>query len=764
MLFITVAFFAFLGGATVYAAQGQCEQAHTAGSEDELNAAITAFNGESGGCNHSIALTADITLTADLTQIKNSTSNIGLTINGNNHTIDGVDAHEVIDINKNTVVNIDSLSVTRSSNHGIVNNKGIMTLTNSIVTFSDEDGILSIGAATIHNTIVRDNGESISINRATGIVTISNSLVENNQDSGLHIFGDTSVVNIINSTIRNNDGSGIESLYSTVTVRNSTINGNSEDGLHNEGTMAVGNSTISSPNGRGVYQGSGEMTLINSTVNDSGTGVNIVNGILNMANSIVANSVSNDCVQSGGMLTVTHTLIENPEASCNNALASGASNVTGQDPLLAELADNGGLTQTYALVDNSPAVNVGDNVACQMTPIDNVDQRGVARPQGFVCDMGAYEFEQGPSLTGCANVASFSGDFTVQVETEADLDGWIACHNKALDGTQTLNVVQDLTLTEALTVVNNAQSAVLVINGNGYALDGASDYRHFDVNDGSVAINNITLQNGASYQAGSLLIGENAVVTLTESMLNSNQATHGGAIYNNGVLIIDGSTLAYNQASNTGGGIYNRGPLLQISNSTFSGNSAKYGGTISHFINMLKIDNSTFANNLATNRGGHLNKLFTGEVEVRNTIFSNSPVGTDCYGNGEWNVDNSNLDSDGSCDNAVPSETINLGPLQNNGGTTMTHALLAESSAIDAGNDAFCQEAPVNNVDQRGVSREQGEACDIGAYEFQMSDLGGTAVSLANSASTASTLPLVGTLGGILLLGIAGVVIRQRNV
>src|SRR5205814_2005 len=59
----------------------------------------------------------------------------------------------------------------------------------------------------------------------------------------------------------------------------------------------------------------------------------------------------------------------------------------------------------------------------------------------------------------------------------------------------------------------------------------------------------------------------------------------------------------------------------------------------------------------------------------------------------------------------------NLGPLADNGGPTLTHALLLGSAAIDAGDDAVCAADPVSGVDQRGVIRPQGAHCDIGAYE-----------------------------------------------
>ena len=58
-----------------------------------------------------------------------------------------------------------------------------------------------------------------------------------------------------------------------------------------------------------------------------------------------------------------------------------------------------------------------------------------------------------------------------------------------------------------------------------------------------------------------------------------------------------------------------------------------------------------------------------------------------------------------------------LGPLQDNGGPTQTMALLPGSAAIDAANDAICAAPPVNNLDQRGITRPQGPHCDIGAFE-----------------------------------------------
>ena len=104
-------------------------------------------------------------------------------------------------------------------------------------------------------------------------------------------------------------------------------------------------------------------------------------------------------------------------------------------------------------------------------------------------------------------------------------------------------------------------------------------------------------------------------------------------------------------------------------------------------------------------------------MTLKNTIVANSPAGGNCSG----------AITDGGGNLSYPDTTcpgINsdpmLGPLQNNGGPTQTMALLPGSAAIDAANDAICAAPPVNNLDQRGITRPQGPHCDIGAYEAML--------------------------------------------
>jgi hypothetical protein len=103
-----------------------------------------------------------------------------------------------------------------------------------------------------------------------------------------------------------------------------------------------------------------------------------------------------------------------------------------------------------------------------------------------------------------------------------------------------------------------------------------------------------------------------------------------------------------------------------------------------------------------------------GSITLHNTIISNSPVGGNC--SGIMTSQGYNLDSGNTCGLAGSTDLSNtdpkIGPLQDNGGPTFTHALLSGSPAIDQGDNTNCPA-----TDQRGVSRPKGSSCDIGAYE-----------------------------------------------
>jgi hypothetical protein len=254
---------------------------------------------------------------------------------------------------------------------------------------------------------------------------------------------------------------------------------------------------------------------------------------------------------------------------------------------------------------------------------------------------------------------------------------------------------------------------------------------------------------------GGIYISNQHVVTLNDCVIKDNQADNGGGIYNNYNLYMYGCTVSGNSATQNGGGIYNRGTLY-MSNCTISGNIATLGG--GGIYNDMSDDISSWYSTIASNqatgawsRGGGFNNV--GPFIFRNTIVANNTAGDSAHNNG-YNVTAQggqtislgyNLDSENSCEFDQPTDLVNtnplLGPLQDNGGPTFTHALLHGSPAIDAGscvvlltksNRVFAAVVVSSGTDQRGVPRPQGTSCDIGAYEL--------AQDSANAATGAGTV------------------------
>ncbi len=226
-----------------------------------------------------------------------------------------------------------------------------------------------------------------------------------------------------------------------------------------------------------------------------------------------------------------------------------------------------------------------------------------------------------------------------------------------------------------------------------------------------------------------------AEVTIANSTISGN-STYGGIKAVNffplsaaaANLSVANSTISGNSAGDSGGGIYasDLGDFT-IVNSTISGNSAgTSGGGIYNFASSLNVANSTITGNSAGSGGGIYNdgQFGVSAVEISNTILNVGALGANIFNNlGTITSHGYNLSSDdGGGYLTGPGDQINtdplLGPLQNNGGPTFTHALLPGSPAIDAGDPNFTP-PPFN--DQRGCpfDRAFNGRIDMGSFETQ---------------------------------------------
>jgi predicted outer membrane repeat protein len=249
-----------------------------------------------------------------------------------------------------------------------------------------------------------------------------------------------------------------------------------------------------------------------------------------------------------------------------------------------------------------------------------------------------------------------------------------------------------------------------------------------------LTVSNSTLSGNSADDGGGIY--NQGTLTVSTSTLSGNIATGyygGGGIYNGGRLTVSNSTLSGNSATysnGSGGGIYTPGTLT-VSNSTLSGNTSnRNGGGILCF-GPVTLTNVTITANRANNFGGGL-YVDSGTPVLHNTLIAgnfNGATGTirdDVYGAlnsaGDYNLigDGTRMTGlqSGVNGNLVGSAAApidpRLGPLQDNGGPTKTHALLAGSPALITGSPA-----QLGVADQRGVVRRGG--VNIGAYQASAS-------------------------------------------
>ncbi len=305
--------------------------------------------------------------------------------------------------------------------------------TNCVVEASDTgDGTV------IDGLIVERGGEGCSGQRGAGIHAANSSLVLRNsivRNSGRVQLGPNSVAMVetgggiyvsngspmIDSVLfKNNEalvlGGGMHLSDASATISDSAFvaNGAGEFGggglsLDGSAIVVLINVTLSSnsagPNEGGggiLHWGDGLLELTNVTFSGNwagsiGDSISVYgSGSIQLNNVLMDDGESSACFLGAGAslhADSTHNLIEDPDHTCG--LVDGQDgNLIGVDPMLGPLADNGGFTPTHALLPDSPAIGAGSNAHCPET-----DQRGIPRPQGVNCDIGAYEsvliFEDG---------------------------------------------------------------------------------------------------------------------------------------------------------------------------------------------------------------------------------------------------------------------------------------------------------------------------------------------------------------------------------
>jgi uncharacterized repeat protein (TIGR01451 family)/CSLREA domain-containing protein len=370
-----------------------------------LKSLVYLLTGQSG---EDTALSGDLDITDALTV---TVSGGKSRMFGGSPIIDGGGIDRVFDVKDGGSLALTGITV-RNGAVGVANHGGGILANGDLVLSNDtiagnkagfSGGVEAHKGLVVANTSFSNNSAAFTEGAIliTGTASLTRVRVSGNKAGA----GGTSVGGIRNapgatttiadSTFDHNTPHAIQNVGSLTltrsTIATNTVPANQTGrggGLWNIGTLTVSNSTIvgnsAAVAGGGLYSESGSTTLVNDTFAGNGApaGGNVftAGAKIEAVNTIFAGATSGgNCA--GPLTSQGHNLDDGITCAL-----TGTGDLTNQNPQLAPLADNGGPTQTMALLPGSPAIDAGGS-GCPAK-----DQRGVQRPAGNACDIGAYEF------------------------------------------------------------------------------------------------------------------------------------------------------------------------------------------------------------------------------------------------------------------------------------------------------------------------------------------------------------------------------------
>jgi len=617
--------------------------------------------------------------------------------------------------------------------------------------FTDNENTTTIVDSEISDNMAGGNGGGIF---ARGTTTITGSTIVGNSSS---------------SVFSNSGGGGIfvSSSSDSTTINGSVISGNSAGsggGIFGRNETIIMGSDISENTadflGGGIHSSS-ELSISGSTILDNSAG-SLGGGFFAVGNdraktisdSVISGNVAGE--SGGGIWTrgnVTTTIIGTTISGNSAAFQAGGVG-----------ANNGGKTVvTDSTISGNSAGQFGGGIYTSEDSATTITSSAIWGNSASDSGGGIHASEDSvltvTSSTISGNLAAESGGGILVLRYATIADSTISGNSAGRDGGG---------------VYGNYDAMITnsTISQNLAGLRGGGVFGSVTIGDSTISDNSAGQEGGGIWTSGTTTVSDSAIsdnlaglfgggvfggVEITESTISDNSAgRHGGGIF--GFRSILKSTISGNSAGESGGGIFANN-TMSIYDSTISGNSADANGgglyirngsaTSRSFIRRSTIvGNTSDANDNSVGSGGGVfvqqGTLFVGDTIVAENLDHTS-VGPDITGivgsvfdmhfslignnKGSGLAEapigmpdaEGNLIGDTSFGSSGSISPL-LGPLQDNGGPTLTHALLPGSPAIDMGDPAAMAGVDfVPLTDQRGglYTRVYGGRIDIGSYELQ---------------------------------------------
>lgn len=464
------------------------------------------------------------------------------------------------------------------------------------------------------------------------------------------------------------DGGGLYLSGTQADIDSAEVNSNVASGV-----------SVDTGFGGGFYGASANFAITNTlftrNVGETGGGFYIDNATITVSDSTImvnaADSGGGFAIAETGVVTVTNGKVDGNAASVSGGGIFNEGQLTIRG---ASVSDNIGHIAGGGIANNGSSLHV------EAATIEG-NTLTVSRQAGGSSG-GGIAHSSGTATVISATVAANSADFGSGIY--------------ASGGTVTISNTHIISHTN--------------VNGFGGGIYNSNSTLSLDI---------VTLAHNSAF-AGAGIVNR-AQLSIHATTIAENQVgdSGGGILNESGTLTITASAIYSNTATQDGGGIFSEGGVSTLINSTLSSNVANRNGGGLAAIAQAKVNmtNLTISGNAATQDGGGIFRD-NGDLDFRNVIVANSPSGADCHLlAGSAGFSNSNLIEDGSClTGATLAADPVLGPLADNGGPTLTHALLPNSPARDVGSN-FDAVLP---FDQRGpgFDRNSNGTVDLGAFEY----------------------------------------------